>query len=77
MANPRREIERRTKAIFDRCAASNFAANAPDDAAEPGTQELEFAPGALELVGMNVASHHHGGALCGRGGWAEITIYLG
>jgi hypothetical protein len=76
MANPQREIERRAKAIFERCAASNLAANVPDHAAEPGAQELELAPGALELVGMRVASHHHGGALCGHGGW-RITIYLG
>ena len=70
-------IEQQTNAIFDRCAASNFAANAPDDVAEPGTQELELAPGALELVGMNVASYQYGSALRGRGGWARNHDLLG
>jgi hypothetical protein len=38
-----------------------LAPDVTDDAAKPGAQELELAPGALELVGMGVASHHDGG----------------
>ena len=35
----------------------------PDQAAEPGAQELERSPGALELMGMGIAPDHDGGAL--------------
>ena len=43
--------------------AVDLAADVADDAAEPGAQEFELAPGALELVGMGIAPDHDGGAL--------------
>jgi hypothetical protein len=54
MANPQREIEQRTKAILERRIALDLAANVPDDAAEPGAQEFELPPGALELSSSGV-----------------------
>ena len=65
-----REIEQRTQAILERGIALDLAANVPDDAAEPGAQEFELPPGALELVGMRIAPHHDGGAL----GHAQIAL---
>src|ERR1700719_3751067 len=70
MATPQREIEQRTQAILERGIALDLAANVPDDAAEPGAQEFELPPGALELVGMRIAPHHDGGAL----GHAQIAL---
>src|ERR1700693_565962 len=70
MANPQREIEQRTQAILERGIALALAANVPDEAAEPGAQEFELPPGALELVGMRIAPHHDGGAL----GHAQIAL---
>jgi hypothetical protein len=34
----------------------------PDDAAKTRSQEFEFAPGPLEVVGMRIAPDHDGGA---------------
>ncbi len=70
MPNPQSEIEQRAKAILADAIAFDLAANVPDDAAEPGTQEFELPPGALELVGMRIAPHHDGGAL----GYAQIAL---
>src|SRR5438477_11556572 len=70
MANPHRQIEQRAKAILKCAIALDLAANVPDDAAEPGAQEFELPPGALELVGMRIAPHHDGGAL----GYAQIAL---
>jgi len=63
MAHMQREIEQRAKPIFECCIARGLAADVTDDAAKPRAQELELAPGALELVGMGVASHHDGSPL--------------
>ena len=50
LADPQREIEQRAKAIPERCVTLDLAPDVADDAAEPGAQEFEFSPGALELV---------------------------
>src|SRR5215470_9155866 len=63
MAHTQRKIEQRAKAIFERCIAGDLAADVTDDAAKARAQEFELSPGALELVGMGVASNHDGGAL--------------
>ena len=70
VADPQREIEQRSKAILERGIALDLASDVADDAAEPGAQEFELPPGALELVGMRVAPHHDGGAL----GQAQIAL---
>src|SRR5262249_25975350 len=62
MANPQCKIEQRTKAILPCGIVFDLSANVADDAAEPGAQEFEFPPRALELVGMRIASHHNGRA---------------
>jgi hypothetical protein len=64
------EIEQRTKAILKPGITLDLTANVADDTAEPGAQEFEFSPGALELVGMGVAPDHDGGAL----GQAQIAL---
>src|SRR5215831_17002197 len=63
MAHTQRKIEQWAKAIFERCIACDLATDVTDDAAKPRAQELELAPGTLELVGMGVASDHDSGAL--------------
>src|SRR5262245_55469809 len=63
MAHTQRQIEQRAKAVFERWVACDLTADVTDDAAKPCAQELELAPGALELVGMGVASDHDGGTL--------------
>src|SRR5262249_10580029 len=63
MAHTQRQIEQWAKAIFECCIARNLTTDVTDDAAKPGAQELELAPGALELVGMAVAPHHDSGPL--------------
>src|SRR5713101_6109153 len=70
MAYTRREIEQRAEAVFERCVALDLAADVADDAAEPGAQELQLSPGALELVRMRIAPDHDGGAL----GQAQIAL---
>src|SRR3984893_15122529 len=70
MANPQREIEQRAKAVLKCAIAFYLAANVPDDAAEPGAQELQLPPGALELMRMRIAPDHDGGAL----GQAQIAL---
>jgi hypothetical protein len=50
------EIEQRTKAILEPGIPLDLAANVADDTAEPGAQEFEFSPGALELVGTPARS---------------------
>jgi hypothetical protein len=64
------EIEQRTKTNLKPGVTLDLTANVADDAAEPGAQEFEFSPGALELVGMGVAPDHNGGAL----GQAQIAL---
>ena len=63
MAHTQREIEQWAKAVFQRCVARDLAPDVTDDAAKPRAQELELAPGALELVGMGVAPDHDRRAL--------------
>ena len=58
MTNPPRQIEQRAKAVLERAIAVE-----PNDAAEPGAQEFELSPGALELMRMGIAPDHGGGAL--------------
>jgi hypothetical protein len=70
MANPQREIEQRAKAVLKCAIAFDLAANVPDDAAEPGAQELQLPPGALELMRMCIAPDHDGGAL----GYPQIAL---
>jgi hypothetical protein len=50
LADPQRQIEQRAKAILERCVTLDLAPDVADDAAEPGAQEFELAPGALELL---------------------------
>ena len=57
------QIEQRGEARFQLRVAFDLAADVADDPAEPGAQELERPPGALELVGVAVAADHDGGAL--------------
>jgi len=63
LAYTRGEIEQRAEAVLERRIALDLAADVPDDAAEPGAQEFELAPGALELMGMGIAPDHDGSAL--------------
>ena len=51
-AHPLRQIKQRAEASFQRRIAINLAADVADDAAEPRPQELELAPGALELMSV-------------------------
>ena len=50
------EIEQRTKAILKPGITLDLTANVADDTAEPGAQEFEFSPDALELVGTPARS---------------------
>jgi hypothetical protein len=50
LADPQRQIDQRAKAILERCVTLDLAPDVADDAAEPGAQEFELAPGALEQV---------------------------
>jgi len=63
MAHTQREIEQRANAVFERWVARDLAADVTDDTAKSRAQELELPPGALELVGIGVASDHDGGTL--------------
>jgi hypothetical protein len=65
-----RAIEQQVKAILERGTALGLAADVANDAAESRAQEFEFAPDALELVGMRIAPDHDGGAL----GQAQIAL---
>jgi hypothetical protein len=58
-----REGEQAGKAFPERRVAGNFAPDVAEHAAEPNAQELERAPGPLELMGMRVAPDHDRGAL--------------
>jgi hypothetical protein len=51
-ADPQRQIDQRAEAVLERGIVLDLAADVVDDAAEPGAQEFELAPGTLELVGM-------------------------
>ena len=62
-AHPLRQIEQRTEASFQRRIAINLAADVADDPAKSRPQELELAPGALELMSVGIAADHDGGAL--------------
>jgi hypothetical protein len=46
------EIEQRAETRLESIVAVDLAADVADDAAETGAQELELAPGALELMGV-------------------------
>ena len=52
MAHPKGEIEQGTEALFQGPVARDFALDIADQTAEPGVQELQFPPCALELVGV-------------------------
>jgi len=45
--------------LSQRRVADNFAADVADHPAQPGAQEFQFAPSALELVGVGVTSNHN------------------
>jgi len=64
------EVEQWAEAAVELGPAVEGAADVADDAAQAGAQELERTPGALELVGMGVATDHDGGAL----GHAQIAL---
>ena len=69
-AHPLRQIEQRAEASFQHRIAINLAADVADDPAKPCPQELELPPGAFELVGVDIAADHNGGAL----GKAQIAL---
>jgi hypothetical protein len=54
-AHPLRQVEQRAEASFQRRIAVNLATDVADDPAKPRPQELELAPGALELMGVSIA----------------------
>src|SRR5882724_6713097 len=62
-AHPLRQIKQRGEASFQRRIAINLAADVADDPAKSRPQELELAPGALELMSVGIAADHDGGAL--------------
>src|SRR5258705_825603 len=62
-AYPLRQIEQRAEAGFQGRIAINLAADVADDPAKSRPQELELAPGALELMSVGIAAYHDGGAL--------------
>jgi hypothetical protein len=62
-AHPLRQIEQRAEASFQRRIAINLAADVADDPTESRPQELELAPGALELMSVGIGADHDGGAL--------------
>src|SRR5690349_11825739 len=47
--HPHRQSEQVGEAFLESIIAGDLAADVADDAAEPNAQELEFAPGPLEL----------------------------
>jgi hypothetical protein len=44
--------------LFVRIVPGDLAADVVDHPAEPDAQELQFAPGALELMGMAITADH-------------------
>jgi hypothetical protein len=52
MADTIGEIEQRREALLQFGVAFDLAADVANDAAEPGAQKFERAPGALELMGV-------------------------
>jgi hypothetical protein len=56
--HPQREGEQAGKAFLERLIAGDLAPDVADHAAQPNAQELERAPGPLELVRMRVAPDH-------------------
>src|SRR5882672_2836693 len=55
--------EQRNEDGFESAIAVDLAGDIADQAPQPGAQELELAPGPLELMGMGVATHHDGSPL--------------
>ena len=55
-AHPLRQIEQRAEAGFQGRIAINLAADVADDAAKSRPQELELAPGALELTSVGITA---------------------
>ena len=55
-ADAQREIEERAEAAVQIAAVRDLAADVADDAAQPGAQEFELAPRALELMSVGVAA---------------------
>ena len=56
--HPAGQGEQVGEALCERIVPGDLAADVADHPAEPDAQELQFAPGALELVGMGVAADH-------------------
>ena len=57
-AHPDRQREQVSEVFLERRAAGDLVADVANHAAEPNAQELERAPGPLELVRMRVAPDH-------------------
>ena len=62
-AHPLRQGKQRGEARFQRRIAVDLAADVADHPAKSGAQELELAPGALELMRVGIAADHDRGAL--------------
>ena len=62
-ADPDGQSEQVARSVLKRRIAGDLAADVADDPAEPGAQELELAPGPLELMGVGIAADHDRGAL--------------
>jgi hypothetical protein len=65
-----RQCEHAGKALGERRVAGDLAADVADHPPQPGPQEFEFAPRALELVGVGAAPNHDRCAL----GQAPIAL---
>src|SRR5262249_38069621 len=61
--HPHRQVEQVGKAFLEGFVARDLAPDVADHAAQPNAQELERAPGPLELVRMRIAPDHERGAL--------------
>jgi hypothetical protein len=62
--------QRQRKRRLDGNIAFDLAADVADQSAQPGTQDAQFSPVAVELLGVGIASRHHGCAL----GDAEVGL---
>jgi hypothetical protein len=68
--HPHRQGEQVGKAFLEGLVVRDLTPDIADHAAQPDAQELERAPGPLELVRMRVAPDHDRGAL----GNAPVTL---
>lgn len=60
VGHPHGEIEQRSEALLAYGVAVDLAADVMDHPAEPGAQEGKLAAGAVELMGVGVATDHDG-----------------